>query len=126
MGEREISDAMELLISNTNVKLIKILKGSVIPSRFVLEQNYPNPFNPSTMIKYVLPVKANVTLKIINSLGQEISTLVKGEKQAGIHEVEFNASNLASGIYFYRLKVGNLSSGSGNIFVETKKMVLIR
>ncbi|MEJ2195677.1 MAG: T9SS type A sorting domain-containing protein [Ignavibacteriaceae bacterium] len=126
VGEREISDAMELLISNTNVKLIKILKGSVIPFRFVLEQNYPNPFNPSTMIKYVLPVKANVTLKIINSLGQEISTLVKGEKQAGIHEVEFNATNLASGIYFYRLKVGNLSSGSGNIFVETKKMVLIR
>jgi len=126
VGEREIPDGMELMISNTNVKLVKIKKGSVIPSKFALEQNYPNPFNPSTRIKYVLPVKANVKLKIINSLGQEISTLVNGEIQAGVHEVEFDASNLASGIYFYRIQVVNPSSSSGDIFVETGKMVLLR
>ena len=88
------------------------------PVEFILQQNYPNPFNPVTVIKYGLPVKSNVQLKIFNSIGEEIQTLVNEEKPAGSYEVEFNASNLPSGIYFYQIKAGSFS--------ETKKMVLLR
>ncbi len=89
-----------------------------IPSTFELEQNYPNPFNPSTKIKYSVPQSSNVLLKIYDVLGKEVATLIDEEKPAGNYEVEFNASNLSSGTYFYRLRSGN--------FVETKKMILLR
>jgi carboxypeptidase T len=93
---------------------------------FSLEQNYPNPFNPSTKIKYTIPsVIASgakqsqiVTLKVYDVLGNEVSTLVNEEKPAGSYEVEFNASNLSSGIYLYKLQAGS--------FVETKKMILLK
>ena len=92
---------------------------------FSLSQNYPNPFNPVTSIQYAISSlpdgKAGrqlVTLKVYDILGREIATLVNEEKPAGEYEVEFNGTNLPSGIYFYRLKAGN--------FVETKKMVLIK
>ena len=136
VGEREISDGTEIIISNQNVNLLKIHLGSIIPSRFVLEQNYPNPFNPVTNIKYALPVKANVILKVFNSIGQEIRSLVNEEKPAGSYEVEFSAIGgsasggdtyrLASGIYIYHLKAVNLSTGVGEVFVETKKMILLK
>ncbi|MBN1637658.1 MAG: CotH kinase family protein, partial [Ignavibacteriales bacterium] len=87
----------------------------VLPSEFKLEQNYPNPFNPSTVISYQLPVSSLVQIKVYNVLGQEIAKLVNEEKPAGTHHVELNASNLSSGIYFYRIEAGK--------FVETKKMV---
>ncbi|MBN1637628.1 MAG: T9SS type A sorting domain-containing protein, partial [Ignavibacteriales bacterium] len=82
------------------------------------EQNYPNPFNPSTVISYQLPVSSLVQIKVYNVLGQEIATLVNEEKPAGTHNVKFNASNLSSGIYFYRIEAGK--------FVETKKMVILK
>jgi hypothetical protein len=93
---------------------------------FVLEQNYPNPFNPSTKIKYNIPsVIASgttqsqfVSLKIYNVLGSEVATLVNEERPAGSYEIEFDASSLSSGIYFYKLQAGT--------FVETKKMILLR
>ncbi len=91
---------------------------TVVPASFSLSQNFPNPFNPSTTIQYSLPKAENVTLKIYNLLGEEVRTLVEDYQQAGKHSVQFNASNLASGIYFYRLQAGS--------FVETKKMVLLR
>jgi len=87
-------------------------------TEYVLNQNYPNPFNPSTNIKWQLPETGFVTLKIYDVLGNEVATLVKEEKSVGSYEVEFNASNLPSGIYFYRLQAGS--------FVETKKMVLMK
>ncbi|MEP0861174.1 MAG: T9SS type A sorting domain-containing protein [Ignavibacterium sp.] len=85
---------------------------------YSLEQNYPNPFNPSTKISWQSPVGGHQTLKVYDVLGNEVATLIDEEKSAGFYEIEFNASQLASGIYFYRLKAGS--------FVETKKMVLLK
>jgi hypothetical protein len=85
---------------------------------YQLYQNYPNPFNPSTKIKFNLGSRESVTLKVFNVLGSEITTLLNGELEAGYHEVDFNASNLSSGVYLYKMQAGN--------FVETKKMVLMK
>ncbi len=89
-----------------------------IPNNFTLNQNYPNPFNPSTQISFSIPQNQNVTLKIFNALGQEISTLINTEIKAGNYKFDFNASNLPSGIYFYNLTTEN--------FTSTKKMMLIK
>ena len=97
---------------------------------FSLGQNYPNPFNPNTVISYQLPVNSNVTLKVYDVLGNEIATLVNEEKHPGTYEVEFtlesSIKHSASGIYFYQLKVGNPLTGSGQVYLETKKMVLLK
>ena len=89
-----------------------------IPIEFSLEQNYPNPFNPATRIRYTISSKQNVQLLVYNVLGKEIALLVNDEKPAGNYEVNFDASKLSSGVYFYQLQAGS--------FVETKKMILIR
>lgn len=89
-----------------------------LPKEFTLEQNYPNPLNPSTTIKYSIPTSSQVTLKIFNTLGQEIETLVNEEKPLGTYELNWNAANLPSGVYFYQLKAGP--------FVETKKMIILK
>ncbi|HEX3074765.1 MAG TPA: T9SS type A sorting domain-containing protein, partial [Ignavibacteriales bacterium] len=90
------------------------------PVLYSLSQNYPNPFNPSTTIKYSIAEAGKVELKIYNMLGQEITTLVNEMKNAGRHEVKFNAAgmNLSSGVYIYRIKSGS--------FVQTKKLMLIK
>ena len=90
----------------------------VVPDRFDLKQNYPNPFNPSTTIRYGLPHKSSVQLTVFNTLGQQVAELVHGEKEAGYHEVKFDAGGLPSGVYFYRLQAGN--------FVETRKLLLVK
>jgi hypothetical protein len=90
-----------------------------LPAKYDLSQNYPNPFNPSTKIRYSLPVGGNVTLKVFNILGQDVMTLIHNEMiSAGSHEVTFDASNLPSGIYLYRI----ISDG----FVQVKKMILMK
>jgi hypothetical protein len=99
---------------------------SEFPTEFELEQNYPNPFNPSTMISYQLPVSGFVKLKVYDILGKEVTTLVNEEKPTGSYEVEFSADGLTSGIYFYELTAGNPSTGSGQVFTETKKMILMK
>ena len=96
------------------------------PDEFYLAQNYPNPFNPTTTIRYSIGEAGFVSLKVYGILGKEIATLVNEEKPAGIYVVEFNGTELASGIYFYRLQAGDPSTGSGQGFVETKKMVLMK
>jgi len=96
---------------------VKELPG--LPVSYKLSQNYPNPFNPTTVINFTIPKAANVTLKVYNSLGQEVATLVNGYKNASNYQVDFNASNLSSGVYFYTLKVGNS-------FTQTKKMLLLK
>ena len=90
----------------------------LIPRFFQLYQNYPNPFNPNTFIKYQIPEFSLVTIIIYDMLGNEMATLVNKEKPAGRYKVEFNATGLPSGIYFYRMQVGS--------FIETKKMVLMK
>ena len=88
------------------------------PLVYELAQNYPNPFNPTTKIEYSIPLQSQVELKIYNVVGQEVATLVNEVQKSGIHSAKFNASNLASGIYFYRLVAGN--------FTSVKKMVLVK
>ena len=93
-------------------------EGNRRPDRFALLQNYPNPFNPSTMIRYELPERAVVSLKVYTVLGGEVATLVDGVVEAGQNVVQFNAKGLASGVYFYRLTAG--------VYGETKMMLLTR
>jgi hypothetical protein len=91
---------------------------SLIPEEFNLYQNYPNPFNPSTTIIYEIPERHLVSIAVYDLLGREVAVLINEEKSAGEYEVEFNGSELSSGIYFYQLKAGS--------FVETKKMILLK
>lgn len=98
-------------------KIVSVESSNFITD-YVLEQNYPNPFNPSTTIKFGIPEKNNVVVKIYNSLGSEIATLVNEVREAGSYEIQFNANNFSSGIYYYKIIAGN--------FVETKKMILLK
>lgn len=88
------------------------------PKEFELAQNYPNPFNPSTQIRFAMPEHGHVTLKIYNTLGRQVATVINETKNAGWHEVNFDASNMSSGIYFYRLQAES--------FTETRQMMLIK
>ncbi len=104
-----------------------------LPATFVLEQNYPNPFNPSTTIRYGLPIRSWVTMPLFNSLGQQVALLQNGEQAAGYHEVRFDGSGLASGVYFYRIQVrstdhpiGRDSKSGSGAFVQTRTLLLLR
>ena len=105
-----------------NQTLVGISDGQVIPKKFEIFQNYPNPFNPTTTIKYSVPIGVNshspLQLKVYDILGREIAALVNETKAPGNYEINFNASNLASGVYFYRLQAGS--------FIQVKKMILMK
>ncbi len=88
-----------------------------------MEQNYPNPFNPSTVIKFSLPVDSKVTIDIYNTLGEKVDRLVNQEYSTGNHDVNFDASYLSNGIYYYTF---NAQDNNGAVFVSTKKMVLMK
>ena len=90
----------------------------LIPLDFNLRQNYPNPFNPTTTIEFDLPTSSQVTVKIFNVLGEEVTTLLSASLHSGSHSFEWDASNLASGVYLYRLEADG--------YVQTRKMLLIR
>ncbi|MCU0372053.1 MAG: T9SS type A sorting domain-containing protein, partial [Ignavibacteria bacterium] len=92
--------------------------AGTLPSKFDLSQNYPNPFNPVTKINYAVPVKGFVTIKIYNILGKEVASLVSDTKEPGYYSVDFNASTLSSGVYYYKLESGTFS--------DVKKMMLIK
>lgn len=89
-----------------------------IPTEYSLKQNYPNPFNPTTTIKYSIGSNQFVKINIYDLLGNEVASLVNEQKTFGEYEVNFDASNLSSGIYFYQLKAG--------IFIQTRKMLLLK
>jgi hypothetical protein len=89
-----------------------------VPSAFALQQNYPNPFNPSTKISFTLGKSGFTTLSVYNLLGQKVATVLAKDMAAGSHEVSFDASNLSSGIYFYRLESGKS--------LDVKKMMLLK
>jgi hypothetical protein len=91
---------------------------SELPRVFFLHQNYPNPFNPSTTIKFELPRALEVNLTVFDILGREVSVLVKDRRDAGFYGVKLDGSNLASGVYFYRLQAGD--------FVATKRLLLLK
>lgn len=116
--------------------LTSVKEDKPISAEFQLFQNYPNPFNPSTVIRYKVQTASHVTLKVFDILGREIATLVNEFKPIGDYVETFHATSLpsgisaegglASGVYFYQLKAGNPSAGSGQSFVDTKKMILIK
>jgi photosystem II stability/assembly factor-like uncharacterized protein len=92
--------------------------GKTYPNKLSLSQNYPNPFNPSTKIKFTLPNAEKVKIDLYNTLGQRVEILLDQQMKAGHHEVKFNAENLSSGVYYYRIEAGE--------FQDVKKMVLLR
>jgi hypothetical protein len=94
------------------------LSSNQIPIKYELLQNYPNPFNPATKIKFALPEREFVELEVFNIMGQRIAVLEKSELEPGYYEIDFSASNLASGTYFYRLSAGD--------YVAIKRMMLIK
>ena len=113
--------------ANLNVDYVQLIKQDIlagvknealVPGSFALEQNYPNPFNPSTTINFTLGKASDVKLMIYNILGQRVTTLVDTRMNAGQQSIVFDASKLASGVYFYRLEAGNFNS--------VKKMLLLK
>ena len=102
--------------------LVDIVSGveviDQVPTGFELSQNYPNPFNPSTRIKFQLQNQQDVSLKVYNLLGQEVATLVNETMNAGVYEVNFDASQLSSGMYIYTISAGE--------FRESRKMTLLK
>jgi hypothetical protein len=107
------------------------------PAVFALEQNYPNPFNPTTTIQFSLPQTSKVEIKVFNTLGEEVSTLISEELPAGTHTSQWSASGMASGVYFYRIQTlptdgrqARLSSPSvgeqAGGFFDTKKLLLLK
>jgi hypothetical protein len=92
--------------------------SNAIPFEFALNQNHPNPFNPTTIINYELPITNYIELTVYNTLGQKVATLVNKRQQAGLHQVEWNASEFSSGVYYYKIEAGKLT--------ETRKMVYLK
>ncbi|MCZ6702546.1 MAG: T9SS type A sorting domain-containing protein, partial [Ignavibacteria bacterium] len=119
VGKEVSAFVQQFYQSNFNDNILPVKEGNnLIVDEFKLFQNYPNPFNPSTRIQYVISSRQIVSLKVYDVLGNEIAAVVNEEKPAGSYEVEFNATSLPSGIYFYKLQAGS--------FVETKKMILLK
>jgi hypothetical protein len=99
-------------------KYSKELEVDITPDNFHLSQNFPNPFNPNTVISYQLPVKAQVTLKVYDIIGNEVTTLVNEEKDAGSYNIDFNASELSSGVYFYTIQAGTFNKVLKMTFIK--------
>ncbi len=95
-----------------------------LPKEFSLEQNYPNPFNPSTKINYALPTESKVKIQIFNVLGEVVTTIVDQVIVAGSHSIEWDASNLSSGVYLYRISAESVSDSKQ--FNAVKKMILMK
>jgi hypothetical protein len=102
-----------------------VLNERVSKPDFRLDQNYPNPFNPITTISYSIPVRSEVSLKVYDILGKEVSILVNEEKNAGTYNIRFNAGSLASGVYLYRLETSTNNNVS-RTFTQTKKLILLK
>jgi hypothetical protein len=118
-GEIKINDP-------DNAKLTLILSDrSEIPTEYKLHQNYPNPFNPITSIAYELPVESKVRLSIYNILGEIVSVLVDETTEEGFHSIDWDASSVASGIYFYKLEATGINDNTKS-FVQIKKMLLTK
>ncbi len=118
-GENENAMLASMQQAQQKYNTITSVEGTdKLPTNYVLDQNYPNPFNPTTKISYQLPQSGYVNLKVFNTLGKEVASLVNEEKSAGHYKVDFNAQGLSSGIYFYTIQSGS--------FQETKKMILLK
>jgi subtilisin family serine protease len=128
VGENAIlldSSGSTWIMNPVSKVLLKISGRSALPTVYLLEQSYPNPFNPTTTIQFQLPAQSHVKLGVYNLLGQVVQTLVDDIEDAGYKHVEWNASNFASGIYFYRLEATSIANPS-KTFTQTKKMLLMK
>ncbi len=105
---------------------VSVSDNELFVNEFELNQNYPNPFNPSTTIRYTIPSDGFVKLSVYNTIGEEVRTLINEFKEAGSYDENFEAADLSSGIYFYKLQAGNPSIGNGHSFVQIKKMILLK
>ncbi len=116
----DTSDASFSIIPPSGVEIVNL----DIPNDYNLLQNYPNPFNPSTNIRYSLPLASNVTIRIYNSIGENIITLMDNYQPAGNYMVDWNAVHYASGIYFYSLEA--IPSNRNQVYRSVKKMILLK
>jgi hypothetical protein len=98
--------------------VVSTQEGQATPGAFVLYQNYPNPFNPATTIRYGMPARSRVTIAVFNILGEEVAQLVNGEQESGYHEMRFDGRNLSSGVYFCRMRAGDV--------VQMQKLLLVK
>jgi hypothetical protein len=110
------SDTFSVFVTRDPTGVLK--NDKYIPREFALKQNYPNPFNPVTMINYQLSMTNEVDLSVYNLLGQKVASLVNEKQNPGYHQVEWDASGFASGVYYYRLQAGE--------FQDMKKMILLK
>jgi len=112
------NSGIAISLTGVGTNPVGVRREDQVPATYYLTQNYPNPFNPSTVIAFGLPRDSYVTLRVYNALGQEIAVLVDGHVPAGTHQVQFDASGLSSGLYFYRVNAG--------VFGETRRMMLVK
>ena len=119
-----VDTKMQKMPSVSNSSRVEISRmGSAVVTEFALSQNYPNPFNPSTTIEFALPISSQVDIAIYNILGQKVATLFNGYQTTGYHQVEWNASNFGSGVYFYKITA---TSETGSKFQSVKKLMLMK
>jgi hypothetical protein len=116
LGKDDVVEAAKTWINSQLNGIVE--DGTESPVKYILKQNYPNPFNPVTKISFAIPNADNVKLIIYDISGREVLTLINEKKQAGTYEVEWNALNYSSGVYFYKLEADG--------FMETKKMLLVK
>jgi len=99
-------------------------ENAIVPEEYSISQNYPNPFNPTTQIKFGLPSQSHVKVTVFNLLGEVVTTLVNSDMAAGYHEIQFNASNISSGVYFYSIEASSVDGAKS--FLTVKKMMLLK
>ncbi len=118
VGSNKFQYRLKQIDSDGKYKYSDIVEISFVPNEFALSRNFPNPFNPVTKIRYQLPKESRVSIKLFDILGAEVKELVNEQKEAGVYEINLNASELPSGTYIYRIIAGD--------FVQTKKMILLK
>ena len=118
LNAQQLSYRLKQIDFNGIFKYSDVIEATTLPLGFGLKQNYPNPFNPTTLISFTLPDKGYVTMDVYNLLGQRVTSLLNKEMDGGSYDIQFNASGLSAGIYFYILRAGNYTS--------TKKMMLLK